>query len=214
MKTDQILYYSQRAKEYEKIYDLPERQYDLRRIKEFLEVSFTNKEVFEIACGTGYWTQYISETVKSIFSTDINESVLDIARSKKYACPVKIQNADVFNLSNLELNFNSGFAGFIWSHILKQELTQFLNQFLLKINKNGFVVFVDNTYVKGNSTPLCSTDKYGNSFQKRKLKDGKSYTVIKNYPTDSEMKALINPIGKNIKIIRMEYYWILKFNKK
>jgi len=214
MKINQIQYYSQRAKEYEKIYDLPERQKDLTQLKLFLKDSFSKKEVFEIACGTGYWTQYISETAKSIFATDINDSVLDIARLKKYSCPAQIHKVDIFHLSNLSQNFNSGFAGFIWSHILKQELTQFLNQFLLKINKNGLVVFVDNTYVKGNSTPLCSTDKYGNSFQKRKLKDGKSYTVIKNYPTDSEMKALINPIGKNIKIIRMEYYWILKFNKK
>jgi len=214
MKTEQILYYSQRAKEYEKIYNLPERQKNIAQIKQYLKNSFSKKEVFEIACGTGYWSQYISETAKSIFATDINDSVLDIARLKKYSCPAQIHKADIFHLSNLAQNFNSGFAGFIWSHILKQELPQFINHFLSKIQKDGFVVLVDNTFVKGSSTPVIKTDKHGNSFQNRKLKDGKSYTVIKNYPSDEEIRELIDPVGKDIKIIRLDYYWILTFYKE
>lgn len=214
MNNNQIQYYYQRAKEYEKIYQRPERQKDITKIKEFLKTSFSKKEVFEIACGTGYWTQYISETANSIFSTDINESVLDIARSKTYSCPVKFQESDVFDLSHICQTFNSGYAGFIWSHILKQQLPEFILQFLSKIEKDGFVVFTDNTYVDGNSTPLINTDKQGNTYQNRILENGESYTIIKNYPADSEIRKLIDAVGKNINIQRLNYYWLVTFIKK
>lgn len=214
MNTDQILYYSQRAQEYEKIYTLPERQKNISEIKKFLKQSFFKKEVFEIACGTGYWTKYISETANLILSTDINESVLDIAKSNEYSCPVKVQKADTFDLSNISQTFNAGFAGFIWSHILKQELTEFINQFLSKINKDGLIIFIDNIYVEGNSTPLIEPDEHRNTYQKRKLENEECYTVVKNYPTDSEMVDLIGTVGKNINIKRLDYYWILSCNKK
>jgi SAM-dependent methyltransferase len=214
MKTDQIRYYSQRAKEYEKIYTLPERQKNISEIKHFLKKSFSKKEVFEIACGTGYWTRFIGETAKSIFATDINASVLEIAQAKKYACPVQFKEADIFDLSFINKTFYSGFAGFIWSHILKQDLQNFIEQFLSKINKNGLVLFVDNTYVEGSSTPLDSTDDFGNTYQNRTLQSGSKFTVVKNYPTNSEILRLINPVGINLNIKKLDYFWILTFNKK
>ena len=191
MKNNQIQYYSKRAEEYEKIYDLPERQPNLLKIKEFLKEKFTNKEILEIACGTGYWTQYISETGKSIFSTDINNSVLEIAKSKKYSCPVNIETTDIFDLSAVNQSFESGFGGFIWSHILKQEVPRFIDQFLSKIDKGGLVVFIDNTFVEGSSTPISNIDEHGNSYQMRKLRNQETYTVIKNYPTDEEVTKIL-----------------------
>jgi len=214
MNLDQNQYYSQRAQEYEKIYTLPERKKNLSEIKEFLKESFSEKEGFEIACGTGYWTQFISETAKSIFAMDINASVIKIAKSKKYSCPVQFQESDIFDLSSINQTFESGFAGFIWSHILKQELAKFIKNFLSKINKDGFVIFIDNTYVDGSSTPINRTDEYGNGYQERTLQDGRKFTVVKNYPTDEEIYELIQPVGSNIKIKILDYFWILTFHKK
>jgi SAM-dependent methyltransferase len=49
-----IDYYEQRAAEYERIYGKPERQVDLRILKEFLSSAFSREDVLEVACGTGY----------------------------------------------------------------------------------------------------------------------------------------------------------------
>ncbi|MES2780773.1 MAG: hypothetical protein V4651_12845 [Bacteroidota bacterium] len=57
MNTDLVSYYHQRAKEYEKLYAKPERQEDLKEIATVLQGIFINKNVFEISCGTGYWTE-------------------------------------------------------------------------------------------------------------------------------------------------------------
>ena len=165
MNKDQITYYSERAEGYEKIYDKPERQKDIQNVIDYLRRYFNNKDLFEIACGTGYWTQYISKSTKHIFATDINEKVIDIARSKQYESDnVEFQLADVFNLpENLE-KYEAGFGGFIWSHILKQDLSMFLKAFLSVITPGGMLIFIDNNYVEGSSTPIYKADDYQNTY--------------------------------------------------
>jgi len=47
-------YYAKRAREYERIYDKPERQGDLDALKNLCHHTFTGHRVLEIACGTGF----------------------------------------------------------------------------------------------------------------------------------------------------------------
>jgi demethylmenaquinone methyltransferase/2-methoxy-6-polyprenyl-1,4-benzoquinol methylase len=212
MNSDQVKYYSLRAGEYEKIYDKPERKNDLAFISEYLKNHFRDKQVLEIACGTGYWTRIISETAESIFASDINPAVLEIAGAKQYECPVEFNVDDLFNLPGDEGTFDAGFAGFIWSHIPRNELLQFIDNFLVKIKSGGIAIFIDNEYVEGNSTPIAFTDENGNTCQIRKLEDGSEYKVIKNYPSDDELTRSLEPYSSNIEIKRLEFFWILKIN--
>lgn len=86
MNTDIITYYKDRAAEYESIYEKPERQNDLKTATEWIQKKFSRKKVFEIACGTGYWTQRIAATASSVMATDINDAVIEIAGQKKLCC--------------------------------------------------------------------------------------------------------------------------------
>lgn len=214
MNVDQIQYYFERAKEYERIYQKPERQEDLTKLRIILKDIFSAKSVFEIACGTGYWTQFISETAKSIFAVDINDTVIEIARSKKYHAPITFEKADIFNITNTNEKFDSGFGGFIWSHIPKQELDVFLSGFISNISPGGLVVFVDNKYVEGSNTPIKSKDEYGNTYQIRQLSDGSKYKVMKNFPVEKEILDIIDPIGSDIELEQLKYFWVLKFKVK
>ena len=78
-------YYAKRAGEYERIYDKAERQDELAWLRERLPRLFAGRRVLEIACGTGYWTQYIAATAAHVTACDINEAVLEIAREKPLA---------------------------------------------------------------------------------------------------------------------------------
>jgi len=71
-------YYSKRAQEYEQIYqrDDPIRQNELNKIAEEIKKIFYNKNVLEVACGTGFWTVFLSETANKIVATDNSEKVL------------------------------------------------------------------------------------------------------------------------------------------
>ena len=86
--------------------------------------------VMDIGCGTGYWTQRISETAKSIVGIDINEAVLEIARSKEYGCPTEYRVMDAYNMDFGETKFNGAIASFMLSHVLKQDIPRGLRLYL------------------------------------------------------------------------------------
>ncbi len=48
-----VNYYAERAAEYERIYQKPERPADLRELRGFVELAVAGAHVFEVACGTG-----------------------------------------------------------------------------------------------------------------------------------------------------------------
>jgi SAM-dependent methyltransferase len=213
MNHDMLSYYAKRASEYERIYSKPERQEDLRRLTEILQQTFKEKEILEIACGTGYWTERIAKTASSITATDINESVLEVARAKHHApAKVSFQLADIFNLKN-EKKFQSLFGGFIWSHIKRQDLSSFIKVVNSQVEHSGIIVFVDNKFVAGSSSPITSSDEDGNTYQQRTLEDGSVYSVVKNFPSKLLIEELLKHKAHNIDYIELEYYWILRYKR-
>src|SRR5919109_4178747 len=92
-------YYAKRAAEYEKIFQKPERQADLARLRHDIPALFRDERVLEIACGTGYWTPLIAAQAESVLATDYNEETLVIARSKRYPKGnVRFERADAYAL--------------------------------------------------------------------------------------------------------------------
>jgi demethylmenaquinone methyltransferase/2-methoxy-6-polyprenyl-1,4-benzoquinol methylase len=85
---------------------------------------------------------------------------------------------------------------------------------LFQISLGGFVVFVDNQYVEGSNTTIDSKDEHCNTYQIRKLSNGNNYKVMKNFPADKEILDIIDPIGSDIEIERLKYFWVLKFKVK
>lgn len=211
MNSDMILYYKDRAKEYEKIYNKPERQNDLNESKKILQQIFFDKEVLEIACGTGYWTERIATTAKEILATDINDSVIEIAKSKTYPhSKIKFQTADIFQLKN-NIKHESLFAGFIWSHIKLQELKNFIDVVSNLVQSGGTIVLIDNNYVEGSNTPVSEPDDFGNTYQTRKLEYGTTHKVLKNFPAEKFTRQILQGKATDVEIINLKYYWILKY---
>lgn len=208
MKNKQVEYYERRALEYEKIYQKLERQDDQEKIKKYLPQVSKAKSVLEIGCGTGYWTQYISEGAKSILASDINPSMLELAQKKKYHCPISFSKLDYESLSETALSFDLVCAAFVISHIKKEELTNFLFSLIVRLNGGGEIIFIDNLFVEGNSTPIFKSDNFGNTYQKRKLEDGSEYEVLKNYFSDEEWEKALSNVGK-FHLIKWEYFYAL-----
>ena len=205
---DLTTYYAQRAAEYEAIYAKPERQSDLMAAHQILQDILLEKEVLEIACGTGYWTQSIARSAIQIKATDINESVLEIARSKEYPSNnVHFSQADLYEIQP-DTQTTALFAGFIWSHIALEQLEHFIDKLNHLVLPGGMVVIMDNLFVPGSSTPITERDAIGNTFQLRHLKDGTSFLVLKNFPKREELEALLNSKGKIIQYIPLQYFWI------
>lgn len=214
MNTDLIKYYKDRANEYEKIYSKPERQNELTASTKTLQEIFKSKNVFEIACGTGYWTEKIAGTANSIIATDINEAVITIAKQKNYPKNnVTFEIVDVFNYSS-NIKHESLFAGFLWSHIKLQEMLTFLKTITELVKPGGTIVFMDSIYVEGSNHTITQTDEFGNTFQTRKLDDGTQHLVLKNFPTEKYLIEILGDLAQEIKYIDLKYYWLVVVTKK
>src|SRR6185436_1698499 len=121
-----VRYYAQRAGEYERVYQKPERQIELQKLKVYIEKTFAGLDVLEVACGTGYWTEVLARSAASVLATDITEEVLAIARSKNLGPKVTLQNADAYALPVFSQSFNAGLSAFWWSHIPRARLRDFV----------------------------------------------------------------------------------------
>lgn len=79
-------YYGARAAEYERIYAREDVDYqqELAMLADIVKKQVTGSRVLEVACGTGYWTQFMAETAKHIVGVDVRPEVLQIAESKSW----------------------------------------------------------------------------------------------------------------------------------
>jgi SAM-dependent methyltransferase len=205
-------YYARRAAEYEKIYDKPERQADLARLRNDIPALFRGRKVLEIACGTGYWTPLIAEHAESVLAVDYNEETLAIARTKTYPKGnVRFQRADAYALPGWPEKFSACYAGFWWSHVPLARLDSFLNGLQTRLEPGARVAFMDNRYVEGSSTAISRKDAQGNTYQRRRLDDGSSHEVLKNFPTAPELRARLGRFGTEVTLSGYEYYWLATY---
>lgn len=212
---EQVHYYKLRAKEYEAIYQKPERQSDLIEIKEYLSQQFRGQDVLEIACGTGYWTQILAASAEKILATDINSTVLDIAMAKNYApAKVRFHVQDLFSLLEPKQLHEGLFGGFIFSHISRAQWQQFFTLCLSQIQKGSTMIFLDNRYVEGSSTPICRTDEDGNTYQIRRLRSGDVFEIMKNFPTEKDVKRCLAQKVEHWEWKTWKHYWLLQCRKR
>ena len=212
IEASMVSYYADRAKEYERIYHKPERQAELRKLRGLVENAFGGADVFEVACGTGYWTEILARSARSVFATDINEEVLAIARSKPVdTLKVTFSREDAYDLPVLPKRFTCGFSGFWWSHIPKGRIQGFLRGFHRIFSSGARVVFIDNAYVEGSSTPISRTDERGDTYQVRRLDDGSTHEVLKNFPTEPELHSAVAGLAGEVRVEYLRHYWILSY---
>ena len=213
---DLARYYAERAPEYERIYAKPERQADLAKMREFIRREFADKHVLEVACGTGYWTEVLASSAASVYATDINEEVLAIAGAKLPIAnnpDVRLIRADAYTLGGVP-RAPACLIAFWWSHIPKGRLAAFLDVVHSKLLPGATVVAMDNRYVASSSTPVHRRDVEGNEYQLRKLDDGSTHEVLKNFPSETELKDAVAEFTDTATVELLEYYWILRYTAR
>jgi ubiquinone/menaquinone biosynthesis C-methylase UbiE len=211
MTTDQVgAYYAQSAATYDNDCQKPERQHDLGIIREQVAKLMAGHVVLELACGTGYWTEVMAATADSVLATDVSAEM--IARAQERKLPgdkVSFRVADSMQLPADLGDFTAVFIGFFWSHLRRDQHDAFLAQLRARVGKDVLVVMLDDVYVEGSSTTVARTDLEGNTYQILTAPDGTRYELPKNYPSDSALRKRLAGAVREIRITRLEYYWLL-----
>jgi len=204
-------YYAARANEYDSIYAKPERQTDLRAIEAWLPARFDGRAVLEIACGTGYWTQFIAARASSIVAVDAAQETIRIAETRVPKDKVRFVIGDAYALPEGLGAFDGVFAGFWFSHVLAVRRHAFLSGLGGAIKPGARVILLDNRFVPGSSTPISEQDAEGNTYQVRTLNDGSKHRVLKNFPTEQELQAAIAGLGTQGTLHEWQYYWAFEY---
>ncbi len=205
-------YYSRRASEYEQVYQKPERQHELEWLRRRVAELLRNRTVLEIACGTGYWTQFIAREARHVYACDINEAVLEIAREKPIPRDrVSFFRGDAITCEGAPSGCDAAFAGFWWSHVKKSDLGRFVQNLAAHVQSGATVLILDNSFAAGSSTPISRRDAEGNTYQLRTLANGEQFEVLKNFPSAEELAEAVRPVAAEARLEQLTYYWLLVF---
>ncbi len=218
-------YYSRRAREYERVYDKPERQRDLGHLARSVEAEVSGHDVLEVACGTGYWTERYAHAARSVLGVDNSAEVLAVAESKTYPPRrVRFVRGDAYALDDAlddaaadalavvpTAPCTAAVAAFWWSHVPNARRSTFLRSLHGCLSPGAVVWICDNRYVEGSSTPVSHADAAGNTYQRRRLSDGSEHVVLKNFPTAAELRASVAGAASEVEVEHLEYFWILRY---
>ena len=213
---DMIAYYSRRAEEYEGIYNRQALRSEYATLQRWMRDALEERDVLELACGTGYWTRPVGEAARLVVATDVNEEVLAIAQKRTHARGnVRFANVDAFDLTGAALTdtpLTGALAAFGWSHVPLDRRHDFLRSLHAQLSTGAVVVLFDNHYVEGVSTPMSRRDEAGNTYQMRRLDDGGVFEIVKNYPSEDELVTMIEPFAAAVTYKNLKHFWFVRYS--
>ncbi len=205
-------YYAARAPEYDRVYRKPERQADLRAIEQWLASTLRDRAVLEVACGTGYWTRFLASSARELVAVDASAEVLRIATARAGLENVAFVRGDAYRLPLASRRFDGAFAGFWFSHVPRSRRRAFLHGLHRHLVPGSRVVLLDNRFVEGSSTPVCEHDQEGNTYQLRPLAGRSTQRVLKNFPSEEELRQAVATAADELRYREWQYFWALEYS--
>ena len=204
-------YYGLRAGYYDAVYERPERAADIALLRQLWMGRLTGRRVLEVACGTGYWTQHVAPVSAALVATDATPEPLDLARQRPHAERARFAIADAYQLDAGLGRFDAAFAGLWLSHVPIGRRAQFLRSLHRLLEPGARVLLFDNSQVQLRDFPIVERDAEGNTFQQRVLRDGSVHRVLKNFPGQDELVALVAGIGTEPRYRMLENFWWFEY---
>lgn len=205
-----VRYYRARAAEYEQIYyrkDQARRREIDDEIERLVWLS-RGKVVLDSACGSGFWTEHMSQNAALIVAIDISREMIGEARRKKYSCDVRFLQADLYRLPVRAAVFDLITLGFWFSHEPKQHYHAFFERITQPLRPGGRIWLIDNnTTTEISDRHHVRADRFGNNYRQRFLNDGTEFVILKNYFTEPSLREIL---GQRFRVDRLQYghyYW-------
>ncbi len=194
-------YYDLRAGYYDESmgYHRVDIQQKMIPVAHYLADQMSGKAVLEIACGPGFWTGFVSDKAKSIVATDYNQSTLEQARKKEFkGNKVMLKLADAYKLPLLGQQFEGCYAVDWFAHVPRSRINEFVQGLHSVLTPGSSVSFCDQLPGRNSLTGLF--DDEGNHLQERKLPDGSTFRVIKNYFSHEEIHGIFDSCSRDLRI--------------
>ena len=190
-------YYDRRASEYDEIYTLgkgasiPIPSIYRKEVKEISKLisKYVKDSHIDIACGTSFWLPSYHHRCTGI--TLIDQSVNMINESKKKVKRLKIEKKvklicqDINNYRFRENFYDSALMGLLLSHLEDSEIKELFRRLMSALKPTGNIIILDSAWT-GERAKF--REKVG--LQKRHIKDGREFTILKKYFTSKDIESL------------------------
>jgi SAM-dependent methyltransferase len=196
--SEQVAYYEARAAEYDRMlatnseygWDIGGRSgefatklYDLTR----------DRDVLEIACGTGSWTRRLAACARSVTAIDAAPAMLAIHRQRVPGRSVRRIQADIFSWSP-DRKYDVVFFALWLSHVPLDLFAQFWEIVGRALRPDGLAIVVDEQ-----RTPAAAEHEWplgdGRGTTIRRLEDGREFRMVKIYYTAETLTAELERLG-------------------
>jgi demethylmenaquinone methyltransferase/2-methoxy-6-polyprenyl-1,4-benzoquinol methylase len=184
----QVAYYRARAAEYEEWwrregrYDQgPEHRAEwlenIAVVESALGAAFQQKDVLELACGTGLWTRHLARHNRHVLAVDASPEVIALNREKVRSGNVDYLVADIFTWTP-PARFEAAFFSFWLSHVPMTRFDRFWSMVRSALEPGGQVFFVDSLFEQsGAARDQGPLDNSG--VVERRLNDGRHFKIVK-----------------------------------
>jgi len=70
---------------------------------------------------------------------------------------------------------------------------------------------LDNSMAQSERLPISHTDATGNTYQDRKIDDGSTHRVLKNFPREDELLSLLPEAASDVSFKLLSHYWLFEY---
>jgi SAM-dependent methyltransferase len=200
-------YYQARAPEYEAVYDKPERQSDLAKLRSWLAEQARGRKILEVACGTGYWTAVAAATAQSIHATDFNSGPLEIARSKGLGPNVGFRPGRCLRAARYGRRIRLRHGAFLVVACAESRAAKVSLALRIEVvqrrraadDRQQFRCRIEHAHLShGRRRQHLSAARSGWAEQ---------HEVLKNFPSTSDIEAALGTVCSTVHVLQLRHYW-------
>ena len=164
-------------------------------------------DVLELAPGTGNWTQRLLATANTVTAVDASPEMIALNRSRVQSDRVTYILADLFTWQP-DRQYDGICFGFWLSHVPLERMDDFWRTVAKSLGPGGKVFFVDNLRESTTTSADQHLPPVGSQIMMRKLNDGRTFQIVKNYFDPVALEARCRAAGLPLVVKTTANYFI------
>jgi SAM-dependent methyltransferase len=199
----------QRAGRYDRGREATDRwQAEVAQVEADLSRANLSGDVLELACGTGWWTERLARSARTLTCIDVSPETLDVNRTRLTNASLRLPTYGIANLFEWtpSAQFDAVFYSFWLSHVPNDRFESFWAQVAAALRPGGRAYLID-------SLPDMTSTAHDHrmpdpeGLQGRRLNDGRTFRIAKLFQPD-ELNQRLQALGWGAAMRQTPHYFV------